>query len=136
MFLSKDPIIYDDLFDVEAPTGTLKGDGAVVQDVLGFYVKNAESNNEEVAFIYRDRQVESAKRMATGEAILAGDRLYAYRVNAALPWTTPQLMEVSPIATGVAGTDYCFCGWAKRDAGALDAVVLMNFDGTRFDETV
>ncbi len=135
MLFSKDNIIYDELWDVEAPTGTLKGHAAVVQDVLGFYVKAAESNNEEVCFVYRDRQVEATKRTGTGEAILAGDKLYAYRLGVAA-WTVPQDVVVSPVATGTAGTDYCFCGWAKKDASALETTVLMNFDGTRYNETI
>lgn len=135
MLFSKDNIIYDELWDVEAPTGTLKGYAAVVQDVLGFYAKAAESSDEEVCFVYRDRQVLANKRVGTGEAILAGDKLYAYRIGAAA-WTVPQDVEVSPTATGTAGTDYCFCGWAKKDASALETTVLMNFDGTRYNETI
>lgn len=135
MFLSKDNVIYDELWDVLAPTATvLKGHACVHQDVLGFYVKDAESAGEEISFVYRDRQVEADKRTGSGEAIVAGDRLYAYRVNGALPWTTPQDVEVSPVATGVLGTDYKFCGWAKKDAGATEAKVLMNYDGTRHDQ--
>ena len=134
MLFSKDNIIYDELWDVEGPTGTLKGHACVVQDVLGFYVKNAESNNEEICFVYRDRQVEADKMEGTGANILAGDRLYAYRVDGAIPWTTPQDMYVSPTPVGTFSVDYKFCGWAKKDAGALDATVLMNFDGTRHDE--
>lgn len=136
-FIAKDVTIYDELWDIEAPLGTEhKGEAAVMQDTLGFLAKDAESVGEEIAFIYRCRQVEAAKRVGTGEAILAGDRLYAYRKSGAVAFTTLQNLEVSPVATGTAGTDYMFCGWAKKDAGALDATVLMNFDGTRQDETI
>lgn len=134
MLFAKDVTIYDELWDIEGPTGTLKGHAALMQECLGFYVKDAESNNEEISFVYRCRQVEANKRTGTGEAILAGDRLYAYRVNGATAWTTPQDVEVSPVATGVQGTDYKFCGWAKKDAAAADTTVLMNFDGTRQDQ--
>lgn len=126
-FTSKDPIIYDELYDVEAPLGTeKKGDALVVQDVLAFYVKDAESAGEEISVVYRDRQVEAVKKTGTGEAILAGDRLYHY----------PTVKKVSPNKSGTYGVDYMFCGWAKRDAGALETVVLMNFDGTRYDENL
>ena len=124
MFRSKDNVIYDDLFDVTAALGTLKAQPAVRQDVFGFFAKDAETNGEEIAFIYRDRQVEADKRVGSGEAILSGDRLYYYLSDGL----------VSPIATGTFGVDYYFCGWAKRDAGAAETVVLMNFDGTRYDE--
>ncbi len=127
MFQAKDNVIYDELWDIEAPLGTeLKGASAVMQDTFGFYIKNAESAGEEICFVYRCRQVESDKRVGTGEAILAGDRLYYY----------PATDDVSPTRTGTFGVDFYFCGWAKKDAAALDEHVLMNFDGTRWDENI
>jgi hypothetical protein len=127
MFLAKDVTIYDELWDVEAASAsTKKGDSKVVQDVFGFFVKDAEAALEEISFVYRMRQVESDKKVGTGEAILAGDRLYYY----------PPTDDVSPNKTGTYGTDYYFCGWAKKDAGALDEHVLMNFDGTRYNENL
>lgn len=126
-FLAKDVTIYDELWDVEAASAaTLKGDAAVVQDVFGFYAKNAESATEEISFIYRCRQVQADKKVGTGEAILAGDRLYYIVADG----------KVSPTASGTPGTDSYFCGWAKKDAGALETTVLMNFDGTRYNETL
>jgi hypothetical protein len=123
----KDNVIYDELWSVLAPLGTeLKGEPAVVQDVFGFYMKDAEVVDEEVCFVYRDRQVDADKRTGSGEQILAGDRLYYY----------PSDRLVSPTAAGTFGVDYYFCGWAKKDAAALDEHVLMNFDGTRWDEDV
>ena len=121
IFLWKDNVIYDELFDVVPATAVVAGDPAVKQDVFGFYVKSRESVGEEVIFIYRCRQVEAAKKTGTGEAILSGDRLYYIVAE----------QVVSPTVSGAIGTDSYFCGWAKRDAGALEETVLMNFDGTR-----
>jgi predicted RecA/RadA family phage recombinase len=121
-FTLKDPSIYDELEDVEPATAVVAGDAAVVRDVLGFYLKSREETGEEVAFVYRARQVEAAKRTGTGEAIKAGDKLY---------------LDVSEkdVSATKTGADY-FCGWAKRDAAANDTVVLMNFDGTRYSESI
>lgn len=127
VFLMKDNVIYDELQDILAPLGTeKKGDPRVAQDVFGFYEKNAESVGEEVTLVYRCRQVLAEKEVGSGFAIKAGDRLYFIVAD----------NKVSPVATGTPGTDSYFCGWAKHDAAALDATVLMNFDGTRYDETL
>jgi len=133
MLIWEDPEIYDELLD-DYPTmtaGTGAGLACIIQDVFGFYLKSRLVTGEEVVPIYRCRQVKADKRIGSGESILHGQRLFAYRKNAALPWTTPQDVEVSPIATGTVGTDYQFCGWAKEDAAEADATVEMNFDGTR-----
>ena len=128
-FLAKDVTIYDELWDVHAPLGTeRKGNAVVTQDVFGWWVKDAEAVGEEVSFVYRCRQVEAAKMTGTGEAILAGDRLYFYPAVG--------VRMVSPNRVGTFGVDFYFCGWAKKDAGALDHTVLMNFDGTRWDENI
>lgn len=128
-FELKDTEIYDDLFDTPAAART-KGQAEVIRDVFGFWITAitaAQLAAEQVcAFIYRARQVYAGKRTGTGEAILAGDRLYYY-VSDGL---------VSPTAIGTAGTDYYFCGWAKEDAAASDDEVWMNFDGTRWDEDI
>lgn len=122
----KDNVIYDELRDVDAPADVEKGDAVVVQDVLGFYHNDADSGDE-VVVVYRCRQVEAAKSTGTSEDISAGDRLYRI----------PSDNEVTPNRpAGTAGTDYQFCGWAKEDAGANESTVLMNFDGTRYDEVV
>lgn len=124
-FFVRDNQIYDELLDVEAASiNTAKGDAAVVRDTFGFYGKKAEDVAEEIVFIYRCRQVEANKKTGTGEAILAGDRLY-YIVASDL---------VSPNYAGTEGVNFYFCGWAKEDAAANDATVLMNFDGTRHTE--
>lgn len=125
-FFAREGHIYDELWDVEAASAaTLKGDAAVVQDVFGFYAKDAESATEEICFVYRCRQVEARKVTGTGEDILAGDRLYYIVAQDAVSPNIP--------AGGVLGTDYYNCGWAKKDAGANVATVIMNFDGTRYN---
>ncbi len=128
IFLWKDDVIYDELWDVIPATAVVTGDPAVKQDVFGFYIKDRESVGEEVVFVYRCRQVLAAKKTGTGEAILSGDRLYYVVADEAVSPNVP--------GAGVAGTDYMFCGWAKKDAGALETTVLMNFDGTRYDQLV
>ncbi len=126
-FEPNDNIIYDELHDVvPGNTTTVKGDPAVRQDVFGFYYKDSESATEEVTFIYRMRQVLANKATGTGESITSGDRLYYIVAN----------NNVSATATGTAGTDHYFCGWAKKSATASETTVLMNFDGTRYDETL
>ena len=130
-FEPKDDIIYDELWDVAPAAAVAKGEAAVRQDVFGFYFFASDPNDEdldtdETTFIYRMRQVLADKATGTGEAITSGDRLYYYPAND----------NVSPTATGTAGTDYYFCGWAKKDATTSDTTVLMNFDGTRYDEAI
>ena len=129
MFHWKDDVIYDELRNVAPAAAVEKGDAEVRQDVFGFWVTDLDAA-EAGTLIYRCRQVRADKKIGTGEAIVAGDRLYAY------PGTTPIDHLVSPTATGTAGVDYYFCGWAKESAGADVTDVLMNFDGTRYDETI
>jgi hypothetical protein len=117
-----DDIIYSDLYDVQA-TGVHKGDSAVRQDVFGFYIKRAESALEEIAFIFKMRQVIANKKTGTGEAIISGDKLYYYSADDL----------VSPVSNYP--TSY-FCGWARKSAGANDTTVLMEFDGTRYNENI
>ena len=125
MFYPRDPEIYDELLDViPGNTTTNKGDAVIRQDVFGFYFKDSESTTEEVVLVYRMRQVLADKATGTGEAIVSGDKLY-YVVATGLVTANP---------TGTAGTDYYFCGWAKKSATAAEDQVLMNFDGTRYTE--
>ena len=126
VFQWKDNVIYDELWDIVPATAVSLGDAAVVQDVFGFYINSRLAAGDEITFIYRCRQVEATKRTGTGESISAGDKLYYY----------PATQNVSPTATGTAGTDYYFCGWAKRDATASATTIIMNFDGTRYNEAI
>jgi hypothetical protein len=125
MFIGKDNLIYDELFDVIPGANVTKGQAAVRQDVLGFYFATEDAGNETI-FVYRMRQVLADKTVGTGEAIISGDRLYYY----------PGTDTVSPNAVGTFGVDYYFCGWAKYSAGANEATVIMNFDGTRWNENL
>lgn len=123
----KDNVIYDELIE-RVPAGGLaveKGDAAVRQDVFGFWLHDVAATKAGT-FIYRCRQVWAAKRVGTGEAIVAGDRLYYI----------PAEEIVTPNAGTTPGTNSYFCGWAKDDADELATEVFMNFDGTRYDETI
>lgn len=124
-FIMKDNIIYDELLDVTPAADVVKGEAHVENDTFGFYNNDEDAGNE-CALIYRCRQVLADKAVGTGEDINSGERLYYY----------PATDTVSPNAVGTAGTDYYFCGWAKEDAAAAATTVLMNFDGTRYDEAV
>lgn len=121
-----DNVDYNELWDITPATAVEKGDAAVVQDVFGFYVKDRESDGEEVVFIYKDRQVLADKVTGTGENISAGEKVYHVVASDA----------VTANPTGTAGTDYYFCGWAKKDAAANDTTVLIEFDGTRYNEDI
>lgn len=126
VFHWKDDVIYDELRNViPAGPAVRKGDIAVRQDVAGFWVTDL-AVGEAGTLIYRCRQVRALKKIGTGQAILAGDRLY-YDVSDG---------HVSPTPTGVAGVDSYFVGWAKEDADEDVTDVLMNFDGTRYDQLV
>jgi hypothetical protein len=136
MFNWKDPEIYDEFLD-DFPTmlaNTGSGLAALIQNCLGFYIKNRQLTGEEMAALYRCRQVRVDKMIGSGEVILHGQRLYAYRKAGVAAFTTPQDLWVSPNAVGTPLVDFMFCGWAKEDAGANDAVVLINMDGTRPDQ--
>lgn len=126
-FLWKDNVIYDEIWDQTPGTGVAAQTAAVIQDVFGFYIKTAETATEETIFVYRCRQVEADKETGSGEEIEAGDRLF-YHV------ATDKVSQNH--GAGTFGVDYYFCGWAKKDAAASDTTVLMNFDGTRWDEDI
>jgi len=126
--IMQDNVIYDELRGVEPATAISAGDVAVVQDVFGFYLADRVASGDEICFVYRCRQVLATKLTGTGEAIVAGDRLY-YNVSEGK-------VSASKPAGGTYGTDYYFCGWAKDDAAASATTVLMNFDGTRYNENL
>lgn len=120
----KDNVIYDELRNV-VPSGPAvkKGDIAKRQDVVGFWVTDL-AVGEAGTLIYRCRQVRALKKIGTGKAITAGDRLF-YDVSDG---------HVENATSGTPGTDSYFVGWAKEDADADATDVLMNFDGTRPDQ--
>lgn len=130
-FDPKDVHIYDELLEA-APSGAVtKGQAQVREDVFGFWLKSLTAaeialGRDEVTFIYRMRQVEAPKITGTGEEIYSGEKVY---------WLIGQEV-VTANPTGVVGTDYYFCGWAKRNATASETTVLINFDGTRHLENI
>lgn len=122
----KDTDQYDDLWDaVISGSAVVKGEPVVKQDSFGFYM-NDGAVGDEVIILYTCRQVTANKKTGSGEAILSGDRLYYF----------PATNNVSPNKGVTPGTDYYYCGTAKKDAGASAATVDMRFDGTRYDENV
>jgi hypothetical protein len=130
-FYLEDVQIYDEIEKLPA-TAQTQGTAAVVQDVFGFYLTSnltgtlAPSTLEKLTFVYRARQVLANKETGSGYAIKAGDRLYYVKADD----------KVTASPTGTYNTDYYFCGWAKLDAAADDLTVLMNFDGTRYNENL
>jgi len=129
MFYPKDTIDYDELW-VTPAAAVVAGVGAVIEDRFGFYLVSSDPNrsNEQLAFIYKMRQVLADKVTGTGEAIAAGDQLYYIVASALVSATAP--------VGGVAGTDYYPCGTAKKAATASASQVEMRFDGLRYDEDI
>jgi hypothetical protein len=76
-------------------------------------------------FIYEATQVRVGKLTGTGEAITAGQKVYATLGS------NFQLVTANP--TGVIGTNYYFVGWAKKDAAAGDSYVLIRFYGHEYN---
>jgi len=124
MFYPKDNVIYDELREVTIAAAVTKGQAVLHNDVFGFYFAAQTDITKVVALVYRMRQVLADKGTGTATVINEGDRLY-YVVATGV---------VSPTVVGTIGTDSYFCGWAKKAAGASDTTVLMNFDGTRYDQ--
>lgn len=111
-------IVYDDLRDVAPAGAVVKGEMALVEDVVGFYL-NATAMNVEGTFMYRCKQARVSKNDGSGTAIVAGQKLYA---DLALQIVTPTF------ASGL-----YFVGWAKEDAADEDEFVLMRWDGTLWE---
>jgi hypothetical protein len=131
MFYPRDHQIYDESFDMIPAAAVLKGQPEQRQDIFGFWlvdtVQLAGEDIVEQTFVYRMRQVLADKLTGSGEEIVAGDRVYA---------VVAQAHAITANPAGTAGVDYYFCGWAKFDADAADTQVIINFDGTRYDEDV
>lgn len=125
-FKWKDDVIYDELWDVTPVAAVDAGDPAVVNDVFGFYIADGLAAAE-TTFVYKCRQVEASKVTGTGEDIEAGESVYAVVADS---------YNVTANPTGTAGTDYYYCGIAKKDATASATTVLINFDGTRYTEDI
>jgi hypothetical protein len=128
MFYPRDHQIYDETYDVYALVAALKGAPLVIQDVFGFWLTDViVSTTIPFTFVYRMRQVLADKLTGSGEEIEAGDRVYA---------VVAQNYFITANPGGTFGIDYYFCGWAKFHASADDTQVIINFDGTRYDEDI
>lgn len=125
-FRWKDNVIYDELWDVAPVAAVTAEDPAVVNDVFGFYITDGAAAAE-TTFVYECRQVEADKVTGTGEDIQAGEYVYAVVADS---------YNVTANPTGTAGTDYYYCGIAKKDAAASATTVLIKFDGTRYTEDI
>lgn len=116
---------YRELWDIIPNAVVVKGQAAIVQDMFGFYLKGTEltTPGEEICFIYRAGQVWADKEIGSGEGILAGQEVY---------WNvTSTLVTANP--TGTIGTDYYFCGIAKRNALVNEDQVLIEFIGDEWN---
>jgi hypothetical protein len=131
MFYPKTHSRYDESFDLIPAAEVLKGQPEQLRDVFGFWFADSlvfeGGSLTEQTFVYRMAQVEADKITGSGEEILALERVYA---------VVAQAHFITAHPTGTPGVDYYFCGWAKYDAAASDTTVVINFDGTRWDEDI
>jgi hypothetical protein len=116
---------YQELWDEVPGAVRAKGFAYVVNDVFGFLMTAALTVLDEVTFIYRNKQVRADKLTGTGEAISHGQKVYATLGS--------NFQSVTANPTGTIGTDYYFVGIAKKDAGANEATVLIDFWGDEYD---
>jgi hypothetical protein len=118
-------VSYRELWDITPAATVTKGQAAIVQDVFGFYFKGTELSTpgEEITFVYWADQVEADKEVGSGEEIYAGQEVY-WNVTSGLVTATP---------AGTIGTDYYFCGIAKRTGAANDTSVIMEFIGDEYN---
>lgn len=116
---------YEELWDHVPGAVRAKGFAAVVNDVFGFLLTAALTVTDEVAFIWKCRQVEATKLTGTGEAITAGQKVYATLGS--------NFQSVTANPTGTIGTDYYFCGIAKKDAAGSASTVLISFWGDEYN---
>lgn len=131
MFYPRDHQIYDESFDIIPAAAVVKGQPAQIQDIFGFWLTASQvpagTSLIEQTFIYRMRQVLADKLTGSGEEIIAGDRVYS---------VVAQSYAITANPVGTFGVDYYFCGWAKFDADTDEDEVIINFDGTRWDENL
>jgi hypothetical protein len=116
---------YQELWDEVPGAVQVKGFGYVVNDVFGFLLNASLTVTDEVAFIWRNRQVRVDKLVGTGEAILHGQKVYATLGS--------NFQSVTASPTGVIGTNYYFVGIAKKDATADETTVLIDFWGDEYN---
>jgi len=127
-FILQDNQIYNECLSITPGVAVNKGDISIQGDVAGLWMTDSDPADGETptqpVFVYKMRQVTAPKRAGTGFAIVAGERLY-YNVS---------LDAVEGSVIGVIGTDSYFIGWCKEGASASATTVLMEFDGTRYDQ--
>jgi len=123
-------VSHRELWDIIPAAVVVKGQAALVQDVFGFYFKATELAvaGEEIAHVYWADQVWADKEQGSGEAILAGQEVY---YNLSTPEVGLGLVTANPV--GTIGTEYYFCGIAKRNAAATDTRVLIEFIGDEYN---
>ena len=122
---------YNELRGHTTAVPVVEGVGVIKGSVFTYLLagrsqENIDNGMTDITPIYKSRQTRARKRTGTGEAIESGDKIYFY----------PGTNTVSAVATGTAGTDYYFCGWAKESALAADTTFKMEFDGTRYTEDI
>jgi hypothetical protein len=139
MFYPRDHQVYDESYDVQPAAAVLKGQPQQIEDVFGFWLTNtkrdvagtllrkSDGTFPEQTLIYKMRQVEADKLTGSGEEIPALAKVYAVVAQA-------HFITANPV--GVAGVDYYYCGRSKFAANADDETVIINFDGTRYDENI
>lgn len=125
MFIAKDWQEYNESHDITVAVSAPKGTPLQLRDVFGFWLKTVVAAQVET-FVYKMANVLADKATGTGEEILALERVY-YVVATGLITAHP---------TGTFGVNYYYCGIAREDATADEDTVLINFDGTRWDENV
>ena len=103
---------YEEAWDVIPGAVRAKGFAYVVNHNFGFILTASLTTSDEVAFIIKNRQVRVDKLTGTGEAINAGDNVYATAAS--------NFQSVTANPAGVIGTDYYFVGYAKKDAAATE----------------
>lgn len=123
MFEGKDIAIYNELRGVVPGVAVEKGEPVLHNDVFGFYFNDETDTTKIVTIVYRMRQVLADKSEGSGEEIEVGERVYYFPAT--------ELVSSNPGTT--VGTDYYFCGWAKKAAGANDSTVLIDFDGSLYN---
>lgn len=113
-FYLKD-IEYDDLRDV-APSGVVtKGTCQLINDVFGFWIKDAYAGAE-TTFVYKAKQVLADKVFGTGFGINSGDAVFASAAGV-----------VSKVKDS---TFVYYVGTAKETVDGDATQVLINFDGS------
>jgi hypothetical protein len=139
VFYPRDHQIYDESYDVAPAAARIKGQPEQIEDVFGFWLTDTKSDVEgnllrksdgtlpEQTLVYKMRQVLADKLTGSGEEIPALARVYA---------VVAQNHYITANPAGVAGIDYYYCGISKFAAEADDLQVIINFDGTRYDENI